>query len=194
MSGIVYCGCGEIYRRIHWNNRGCKSIVWRCVSRLEEKGSECSSPTVHEETLQKAVIKAINQVLGSREEFLTILQENIATVLGEEYDKNTTYIDGKLEELQQEILHLAISKADYNAVADEIYRLREMKQNVQSANAERQGKRQRIAEMEEFLSNQECRMEEYDEQLVRKLIEIITIFKDKLTIELKSCVEIDIEI
>ena len=28
---IVICGeCGEMFRRIHWNNRGCKSIVWRC--------------------------------------------------------------------------------------------------------------------------------------------------------------------
>jgi site-specific DNA recombinase len=35
LSSIVFCGeCGEIYRRVHWNNRGCKSIVWRCVSRL----------------------------------------------------------------------------------------------------------------------------------------------------------------
>ena len=26
---IVICGeCGEMFRRIHWNNRGCKSIVW----------------------------------------------------------------------------------------------------------------------------------------------------------------------
>lgn len=42
LSSIVYCGhCGDIYRRVHWNNRGYKSIVWRCVSRLDEKGSEC---------------------------------------------------------------------------------------------------------------------------------------------------------
>ena len=35
-SQIVFCGeCGEMYRRIHWNNRGVKSIVWRCISRLE---------------------------------------------------------------------------------------------------------------------------------------------------------------
>ena len=34
-SQIVVCGeCGELFRRIHWNNRGCKSIVWRCISRL----------------------------------------------------------------------------------------------------------------------------------------------------------------
>ena len=36
---IVICGdCGEMFRRIHWNNRGCKSIVWRCLSRLEPAG------------------------------------------------------------------------------------------------------------------------------------------------------------
>ncbi|WMJ86778.1 recombinase family protein [Anaerocolumna sp. MB42-C2] len=194
LSGIVYCGCGEIYRRVHWNNRGCKSIVWRCVSRLEEKGSDCSSPTVNEEKLQKAVRRAINEVIGSRDEFLSILQENIATVLSEEYDKNTAEIDKRLEELQQEILQLAISKSDYNTVADEIYRLRELKQNSLADNAERQGKRQRIAEMEEFLSVQEYKMDEYDEQLVRKLIEKVTVHEDKLTIELKSCIEIDVEI
>ena len=35
-SQMVVCGeCGELYRRVHWNNHGCKSIVWRCISRLE---------------------------------------------------------------------------------------------------------------------------------------------------------------
>ena len=66
LSSIVYCGhCGDIYRRVHWNNRGYKSIVWRCVSRLEEKGSECTAPTINEETLQKAVVKAINELLAN---------------------------------------------------------------------------------------------------------------------------------
>ena len=33
----VFCeNCGEIFRRVHWNNRGKRSIVWRCVSRLEK--------------------------------------------------------------------------------------------------------------------------------------------------------------
>lgn len=44
---IVICGeCGEMFRRIHWNNRGCKSIVWRCISRLEPTGQECHARTV----------------------------------------------------------------------------------------------------------------------------------------------------
>lgn len=52
LSSIVFCGkFGDIYRRVHWNNRGKKSVVWRCVSRLEEKGSSCTSQTIPEEEL-----------------------------------------------------------------------------------------------------------------------------------------------
>lgn len=36
LSSIVYCPkCGDIYRRIAWNNRGKRSFVWRCVTRVE---------------------------------------------------------------------------------------------------------------------------------------------------------------
>ena len=186
--------CGDIYRRVHWNNRGCRSIVWRCVSRLEERGSECTAPTINEETLQTAVVKAINDLLAKKESFLSTLQINIATILNEENDTATDDIDGKLEELQQQLLIQAKSKNDYEDVADEIYRLRELRQNALVENAEREGKRQRIAEMNDFLNEQSCGLEEYDEQLVRRLIEKVTIYEDKLTVEFKSGIEIDVEI
>ena len=194
LSSIVYCGqCGDIYRRVHWNNRGYKSIVWRCVSRLEEKGSECTAPTINEETLQTAVVKAINELLANKEPFLQALQKNIATILNEENDNATNDIDSKLEELQQQLLIQAKSKNDYEDVADEIYRLRELKQNALVENAEREGKRQRIAEINDFLNEQSCQLEEYDEQLVRRLIEKVTVFHDKFAVEFKSGVEIDVE-
>ena len=79
-------------------------------------------------------------------------------------------------------------------MADEIYRLRELRQKALVENAEREGKRQRIAEMKRFLNEQSCELKEYDEQLVRRLIEKVTIFDDKLTVEFKSWVEIDVEI
>jgi DNA invertase Pin-like site-specific DNA recombinase len=195
LSSIVYCGeCGDIYRRVHWNNRGCRSIVWRCVSRLEEKGSDCTSQTIKEETLQSAVIKAINQLLANKEPFLQVLQKNIATVLNEGNENTIADIDGKLEELQKQLLQQAKSKNDYNEVADEIYRLRELKQKVMIENAEREGSRQRIDEMKEFLNEQSCELEEYDEQLVRRLIEKVTVFEEKVNIEFKSGVEVDVEI
>ena len=66
-SQIIICGeCGEMFRRLHWNNRGVKSIVWRCISRLESTGLECHARTINELVLQDAVVKAINQMLGDK--------------------------------------------------------------------------------------------------------------------------------
>jgi len=194
LSSIVFCSeCGEIYRRVHWNNRGCRSIVWRCASRLEEKGSDCTSPTVNEEVLQAAVVRAINELLVSKDAFLTTLQTNIETVLNEEHDNSTIHIDTKLEELQKELLLLANSKADYKEVANEIYHLREQKQNALVENAEREGIRQRIAEMTTFLNEQSTELEEYDEQMVRRLIKKVTVHDNKFEIEFKSGIEIQID-
>ena len=144
--------------------------------------------------MQEAVVKAINEVLGSKDTFLPVLQENIAAVLNEDNDQTTQEIECRLNELQQELLRLVNAKADYQKVADEIYRLRELKQNILTENAEREGKRERIKEMMEFLHEQSVELQEYDEQLVRRLIEKITIYDEKITIEFKSSVEIDFEI
>ena len=144
--------------------------------------------------MQNGVVKAINELLGNKEPFLQALQDNnIANILNGENDNVTDDIDGKLVDLQQQLLKQAKSKNDYNVVADEIYRLRELRQNTLVENAEREGKRQRIDEMTTFFNEQSYKLVEYDEQLVRRLIEKITVFDDKLTIEFKSGVEIEVE-
>jgi site-specific DNA recombinase len=79
-------------------------------------------------------------------------------------------------------------------MADEIYRLRELKHNILAENAEREGKRERIEEMMKFMHDQSVELQEYDGQLVRKLIEKITVFDEKLTVEFKTGVEFDIQI
>ncbi len=48
--------------------------------------------------------------------------------------------------------------------------------------------------MADFLGDQPGDLQEYDEQLVRNLIEKITVLDDKLTVEFKSYVKVDIEI
>lgn len=112
-----------------------------------------------------------------------------------ETDNNLVYeIDKRLEELQKDLLRLANSKEDYNDIADEIYRLRDERHKVLEEEAGKKGSKQRLEEMVDFLNEQPTLLEEYDEQLVKKLIEKITVYDDKLTIEFKSGVEIDIEI
>ena len=113
--------------------------------------------------------------------------------MNENADKPTTDIDEKLEELQMELLRLANSKEDYDDVAEEIYRLRELKQEVMMKNAAREGLRQRIEEMTKFLKEQPQKLETYDDLLVRRLIEKITIHERQLTVEFKSGIEIEKE-
>ena len=105
---------------MHWNNRGKKSIVWRCVSRLENTGLFCDTRTVLESTIEHVLVTAINQVLCDKDYFLTTLRDNIATVINSENDKTLADIDRRLEELQTELLKLATSNADYEKVGDEI--------------------------------------------------------------------------
>ena len=179
---------------MHWNNRGKKSVVWRCVNRLEEKGSDRPSQTILEEDLQVGVTTAINQIIAGRDSLIPILTQNIETVLGEEFDMNTDDIDTKLAKLQDEIIQLASSKSDYDNLASEIHRLRSIKQETQEHNAQRQTKRQRISEMTEFLAMQSGIITEYDDKLTRQLVEKITVFEGKFQIDFKSGVCVDIEI
>ena len=176
LSSIVYCSkCGEIYRRIAWNNRGRHSIVWRCCTRVEHGPSACDAPTVQEADLQAAVIRAINLTLGDRSGMLEILEKNVEAVIMEEDVSSADGINARLEELQKELLKLANARKDYGGIADEIDRLRELKQKALAERAEREGLKKRIAEMRKFLREQDTKVTEYDEQLVRRLIEKVTV-------------------
>ena len=193
LSSIVYCSkCGDIYRRIAWNNRGKHSIVWRCVNRVEHGPDCCNARTVKEEDLQNAVVKAINQTIGDRDEMFDILEENIKMVLALEDENSLESINARLEETQRELLKRANAKKNYNDIADEIDHLREMKQAALTENAEREGLKQRIAEMKQFLTEQTEQIEEYDESLVRRMIEKVTIYDDRLAVEFKSGTSVDI--
>ena len=87
----------------------------------------------------------------------------------------------------------ANSKKDYDSVADEIYRLRELKQNVLVENAECEGLKKRMKEMREFLDGQDTEVVGYDEVLVRKLIEKVTVYEERFEVEFKSGAKVDVE-
>lgn len=195
LSTIVVCGhCGDIYRRIHWNNRGCKSIVWRCASRLDKTEVNCTARTIREEDLQSSVVRAVNKVFESKTQFMDILTRNIAVVMNQVDSCEIEQIEQKLKQLQQELLKLANNNQDYSVIANEIYRLRDEKETVLAKNAGFASQKQRMAEMTTFLKEKKVTTQEYDEQIVRKLIEKITICDEKITVAFKSGIEIDVEI
>lgn len=137
-------------------------------------------------------MQAINLALGNRESMMATLQENIEAVIRQEDETSSEGIEAKLLELQKELLKLANSKMDYNSVADEIDRLRELKQNALVESAEREGLKQRIKEMREFLEQQSTEFTEYDELLVRRLIEKVTVYDEWFEMEFKSGTKVDV--
>lgn len=95
--------------------------------------------------------------------------------------------------MKKEFLNQAKLKNDYDDVADKIYRLRELRQTALVENAEREGKRQWIVKITDFLNEQSCEMEEYDEQLVRWLIVKVIVHDNRFGIEFKLGIEIQID-
>lgn len=64
---------------------------------------------------------------------------------------------------------------------------------LQLENANRDELKKRMADMSTFLKKQSTALAEYDEQLVRRLIEKITVYEDKFTVEFKSGVKADVD-
>jgi site-specific DNA recombinase len=195
-ANIVYCGnCGEIFRRIHWNNRGCKSIVWRCLSRLEPTSAiePCVARTVNELTLMDVALKAINNTCTNPEPFIATLQKNIADAVKLSDSASTEAIDVKLEALQKELIKKATGKEDYNKIADEIFRLRELRNASTMAGVTRDEQIKRINDLQDFIKEQKVEVSEFDEALVRRLIEKIMVFDDYFEVEFKSGVKVNIK-
>lgn len=194
-SQMIVCGeCGELFRRVHWNNHGCRSIVWRCLSRLQSTGVVCHARTVNEEVLKKVVMQAFNELLRNKSAYQKRLRDNLAVVLCGYSDDEALEIDKRLAELQQELINHASRKEDYNDIADEIFRLREMKQKNFTDTAVRDEQVKRINELNDFISQQDTELTEFDESLARRWLKEITIWSDRITVELKSWMSIEIKI
>lgn len=192
-SQMIVCGeCSELFRRVHWNNHGCRSIVWRCVSRLQPADVICHARTVNEEVLKNVVVQAFNEMLGSRSTYRKRLRDNLAAVIRGYADDEALEIDKRLAELQQELINHASRREDYNDIADEIFRIREMKQKNFTDTAVRDEQVKRINELNEFIEQQDSELTEFDESLARRWLKEIVVWDERFSVELKSGVIVNI--
>lgn len=80
----------------------------------------------------------------------------------------------------------------YENLADEIQALSERKQAILTEDAESQGEKDRITEMMEFIENHADQSLDYDEELVRLLVEKVTIFENNVVVRFKSGIEVEV--
>ena len=134
----------------------------------------CTSRTISGEDRHAAVAEAFNQVLSGGESMIAILRENIESVVCVSNEQAIANIDKQMEEKQIELISYANSGKDYENLADEIQALSERKQTILTEEAESQGEKDRITEMMEFIENHADQSLDYDEELVRLLVEKAT--------------------
>ena len=153
---------------------------------MEHGPGECDAPTVLETDLQAAVMKAINKVVGQKSMVIasleTILEQTVICA-----DEELADLDEKIKAVQLELVDKATSSEGYEDLARESDRLNEEKQKIQVKLAEDKGRQAKKAELITFLHEQTTEFEEFDDGLVRRLIDHITVQESgTFTVEFKS--------
>ena len=199
LSKITICKeCGCEYRRQIWSKYGEKKAVWRCENRLRNGTRYCKdSPTIEESVLHRAVLYAINQVLENKGDFLQTFRKNVVTALtygteDSEYAKEKKKLQKAMAELIQQ---QAQQNGDETAFEERCQVITahiealEMKQIKESS---RGRKGRKMEEIGNFLDKTNCVLTEYDDKLVRQLIQNINVvnarkievvFKSGITVE-----------
>lgn len=196
LSGMVFCGhCGDIYRRVKWNNRGCKSTVWRCVSRVLKKDVDfdCPARTIKEDVLQGAIVTAVNDAYARRNIVTALLKQNIESTVFGDLEDRLTMTDKELAELQAQMIAVSGDEAAIEALGDQIDGLRAERQNILTEAAERSDLQERMNDMISFLDEMPTMLTEYSDTITRRLVEKITIFDEKIVVEMKSGLQIEVE-
>ena len=137
-------------------------------------------------------MKAVNQLIGQKDELLPVFKANVERVLGSSNSATVAEVDEKLLAFQKELLKKADARQGYDDLADQIEALRDEKQRLLMEDANSASLRQQLETIEDFLNEQQEAVTEYDEMLVRKLIDKVTVYDDHLAFEFKSGIEMDV--
>ena len=191
LSSIVYCGhCGDIYRRTQWFLKGKNVPVWRCSGRMSRVKKDCPSRSILESDLHEAVVQAINRVIKEKDDFIPGLKAAVEKAIVSNNAMRVAEIDEKLEEVEKSLLEK--TKEDCGAIMARINELRAEKQKLLLEDAANEDAKRKIIQTEEFLEKQKTKITEYDENLVRKLIEKVTVYDEKLVFAFRSGLEVEI--
>ena len=96
-----------------------------------------------------------------------------------------------LSKLQKELLQKVNQKDDYDALADEILRLRDQRRQAEVDSVITDEQMKQIRDRQDYLKSQPATITEFDETLVSRLK--ITVFDNHFTVDFKSGITIDIE-
>ena len=185
LSGMIYCGhCGDIYRRVKWNNRGCKSTVWRCVSRVLKKDVDfdCPARTIKEDVLQGAIVTAVNDAYARKNIVTALLKQNIESTVFGDLEERLATVDEKLATLQTQMISVSGDDVAVDALGEQIDGLRAERQSILTEAADCSDLQELMNDMIRFLDEMPTMLTEYNDAITRRLVEKIMIYDEKIVL------------
>lgn len=188
LTELLICGeCHTPYRRCTWTAHGEKRIVWRCVKRLDYGKKYChNSPTLEESCIQAAIVNAIQKFAQQDPQLLKTLKSHIERDINDAVREDDSLdIQSSLAAVEKEINELfntisvdTIESFDEKKAEEllvEKNKLQSELDRIAELNQKDKNKQSRITEITELLDGIKNRTMEYDDRLVRQIIEAIIV-------------------
>ena len=185
LTELLYCGeCGTPYRRCTWSRDGKKKIVWRCVSRLDYGKKYCkNSPSVEESRLHNAIAAAITKKANSEEINIGGIMDHIESFGSRRDSDGIIQRQRQIAEIEKVIDDLARLNSDeaqsgeldykFSELYAELYSVKDELKEMQSDAATLDG--DMLNEMREVVTGLKNHPVEYDDKVVRQLIDCIKV-------------------
>ena len=185
LTELLYCGeCGTPYRRCTWSRDGKKKIVWRCVSRLDYGKKYCkNSPSVDESRLHNAIAAAITKKANSEEINIGGIMNHIESFGSQRDTDGIIQRQRRISEIEKVIDDLARLNSDeaqsgeldykFSELYAELYSVKDELEEMQSDAATLDG--DMLNEMREVVTGLKNHPVEYDDKVVRQLIDCIKV-------------------
>ena len=185
LTELLYCGeCGTPYRRCTWSRNGKKKIVWRCVSRLDYGKKYCkNSPSVEESRLHNAIAAAITKKANSEEINIGGIMNHIESFGSQRDTDGIIQRQRRIAEIEKVIDDLARLNSDeaqsgeldykFSELYAELYSVKDELEEMQGGASALDG--DMLNEMREVVTGLKNHPVEYDDKVVRQLIDCIKV-------------------
>ena len=135
---------------------------------------------------------AVREIIKNSSEYISILNVNLELAIQQVNLESVENLDARMAELQHELIDRMERHENIDELAEEIFRLRELRSQTVMDDAAKNEHQKRIKELQAFIRSQ-LKGLEYDETLVRHLLERVTVFPDDLLFTFRSGVTVTVE-
>lgn len=186
-SKLICEDCGSYYGSKVWHsNDPYRKIIYRCNKKYANN-QKCSTPTLTEDEVKDAFLKAYNKYIGNREQIIsdaTLLCDVLSDTSS--IDSELAELTSKLEETAKEyrlIVAQSSSNPDFQSLEQKTYskylKLHDKKEKLSNKKSEICTRKSKLQNYIEGLKSKPRILEEWDNKLWISMIHHCVVHKDK---------------